>query len=204
MVDTRRFHRLLKRRSLLGGGPVGCELAQSFARLGSHVTQVEMSPRLMPREDLEVAVFVESTLSADAVDVLTDHKGVRCERNRERKFLTSPTTAWSGASSSTSCCAPSDGAPGSAGTGWRSSGFPWSAGSRPTNIWRRSTNILAAGMWQGRISSRTRRGIRPGTQRSTRSSVRSRSSRRLFRHAVDDVHRSGSRHVGLREQDARE
>ena len=39
---------------VLGGGPIGCELAQSFARLGSQVTQVEMAPRILGREDPEV------------------------------------------------------------------------------------------------------------------------------------------------------
>lgn len=72
---------------VLGGGPVGCELAQSFARLGSHVTQIQKGPRLMPREDDEVAALVQATLQADGVDVLTNHKAMRCERNEERKFL---------------------------------------------------------------------------------------------------------------------
>tara|TARA_B110000211_G_scaffold184964_1_gene209796 strand:- start:617 stop:2803 length:2187 start_codon:yes stop_codon:yes gene_type:complete len=63
---------------VLGGGPIGCELAQSFARLGSQVTQVEMLDRLMVREDAEVSQFVEETLQQDAVNVLTDHKAVRC------------------------------------------------------------------------------------------------------------------------------
>jgi pyruvate/2-oxoglutarate dehydrogenase complex dihydrolipoamide dehydrogenase (E3) component len=40
---------------VLGGGPIGCELSQSFARLGSHVTQVEMGARIMVREDAEVS-----------------------------------------------------------------------------------------------------------------------------------------------------
>ena len=43
---------------VLGGGPIGCELAQAFARLGSQVTQVEMLPRLLPREDPEVSEMV--------------------------------------------------------------------------------------------------------------------------------------------------
>ena len=76
-----------RRLIVLGGGPVGCELAQSFARLGSHVTQVQKGPRLMPREDSEVAAFVEATLAADGVEVLTKHKAVRCEQEGERKFL---------------------------------------------------------------------------------------------------------------------
>jgi len=76
-----------RRLIVLGGGPVGCELAQSFARLGSHVTQVQKGPRLMPREDPEVAAFVEATLAADGVEVLTKHKAERCEQEGQRKFL---------------------------------------------------------------------------------------------------------------------
>ena len=46
---------LPKRLLILGGGPIGCELTQSFARLGSQVTQIEMLPRIMIREDPEVS-----------------------------------------------------------------------------------------------------------------------------------------------------
>jgi pyruvate/2-oxoglutarate dehydrogenase complex dihydrolipoamide dehydrogenase (E3) component len=45
---------------VLGGGPVGCELAQAFARLGSQVTQVEMLPRLLAREDPDVSELVRA------------------------------------------------------------------------------------------------------------------------------------------------
>ena len=45
---------LPKRLVVLGGGPIGCELSQAFARLGAQVTQVEMAPRIMLREDAEV------------------------------------------------------------------------------------------------------------------------------------------------------
>ncbi|GAB4040827.1 MAG: bifunctional TVP38/TMEM64 family protein/FAD-dependent oxidoreductase [Rubrivivax sp.] len=65
---------------VLGGGPIGCELAQAFARLGSAVTQVEMAPRLMGREDEEVSAFVRSRLEADGVRVLTGHEALRCEK----------------------------------------------------------------------------------------------------------------------------
>jgi pyruvate/2-oxoglutarate dehydrogenase complex dihydrolipoamide dehydrogenase (E3) component/uncharacterized membrane protein YdjX (TVP38/TMEM64 family) len=67
-----------KRLVVLGGGPIGCELAQSFARLGSEVTQVEMLPRIMIREDEDVASFARSALEADGVTVLTAHKAVAC------------------------------------------------------------------------------------------------------------------------------
>ena len=64
---------------VLGGGPIGCELAQAFARLGSSVTQIEMGPRIMPREDVEVSSLAASALSRDGVAVLTDCKALRCE-----------------------------------------------------------------------------------------------------------------------------
>ena len=63
---------------VLGGGPIGCELSQAFARLGAQVTQVEMAPRLMLREDSEVSALVQSALAADGVQVLTDHKALAC------------------------------------------------------------------------------------------------------------------------------
>ena len=68
-----------KRLVVLGGGPIGCELAQSFARLGSAVTQVEMAPRIMAREDMEVSELAANSLRADGVDLLTSHKALRCE-----------------------------------------------------------------------------------------------------------------------------
>jgi pyruvate/2-oxoglutarate dehydrogenase complex dihydrolipoamide dehydrogenase (E3) component/uncharacterized membrane protein YdjX (TVP38/TMEM64 family) len=70
---------LPKRLVVLGGGPIGSELAQSFARLGSAVTQVEMAPRIMVREDPEVSELVAASLRADGVSVLTGHQAVRVE-----------------------------------------------------------------------------------------------------------------------------
>lgn len=76
-----------ERLVVLGGGPIGCELAQCFARLGSQVTQIEMLPRIMMREDEEVSALATSSLESDGVTVLTDHKAVRCEREIEHKFI---------------------------------------------------------------------------------------------------------------------
>ena len=71
---------LPQRLLVLGGGPIGCELAQAFARLGSQVTQVEMGPRLLPREDEAVSAFARQRLEAEGVRVLTAHRALRCER----------------------------------------------------------------------------------------------------------------------------
>jgi pyruvate/2-oxoglutarate dehydrogenase complex dihydrolipoamide dehydrogenase (E3) component/uncharacterized membrane protein YdjX (TVP38/TMEM64 family) len=72
---------------VLGGGPIGSELAQSFARLGSAVTQVEMGPRIMAREDEEVSELAKQALMADGVDVRVGHKALRCETINGEKTL---------------------------------------------------------------------------------------------------------------------
>lgn len=76
-----------KRLVVLGGGPIGCELAQSFARLGSEVIQIEMAPRLMIREDEDAASLVEASLKSDGVQVLTNHKAVACGVEAGEKWI---------------------------------------------------------------------------------------------------------------------
>ena len=72
---------------VLGGGPIGSELAQSFARLGSKVTQVEMAPRILIREDEEVSKHAMNSMRADGVDILCSHKALRFEVNGASKAL---------------------------------------------------------------------------------------------------------------------
>lgn len=76
-----------RRLVVLGGGSVGCELTQCFARLGSQVTQVEMAPRLMIREDEDVSAFARAVLEREGVTVLTGHTAVRCERSAGTRSL---------------------------------------------------------------------------------------------------------------------
>lgn len=64
---------------VLGGGPIGCELAQSFARLGTNVTLVEMAPQLLIREDSDAAKLVQDSLIADGVEIKLEHKAMRFE-----------------------------------------------------------------------------------------------------------------------------
>jgi len=72
---------------VLGGGPIGCELAQSFARLGSQVAQIQRGPRIMPNEDEEVSTLAKAALEKSGVTVLTHTEAVRCERDGERRFI---------------------------------------------------------------------------------------------------------------------
>ncbi|MCW1717830.1 FAD-dependent oxidoreductase [Pseudoalteromonas sp. A3] len=76
-----------KKLVVLGGGPIGSELAQSFARLGSNVTQVEMAERIMIKEDLEVSTFAHEALIESGVNILTSHQALRCEARDGKKFI---------------------------------------------------------------------------------------------------------------------
>ena len=71
---------------VLGGGPIGCELAQAFTRLGCQVTQVARSG-LMGKEDADAVALVEEALIADGVRVLTHTNTVRCERDDTEQRL---------------------------------------------------------------------------------------------------------------------
>ncbi|MDB5855912.1 MAG: associated Golgi protein [Herminiimonas sp.] len=86
--DTLWSLRILPRRLLvLGGGPIGCELAQAFARLGSEVTQVEMLDRLLAKEDREVSTLIEASFRDEGVRVLTGHKALRFMKEDEEQIL---------------------------------------------------------------------------------------------------------------------
>ncbi len=82
-----QLRELPQRLLVMGGGPIGCELAQAFARLGSRVIQVEAMDRLLLREDDEVSAFVQTQLVSDGVDVRTGHKAVAVEREGGEHML---------------------------------------------------------------------------------------------------------------------
>ena len=81
------LERLPARLVVVGGGPIGCELAQCFARLGSRVSQIQTHERLLPREDPEFSELVAGRLRADGVDVLTGHRAVAFRREGDRKTI---------------------------------------------------------------------------------------------------------------------
>ncbi|MEF8721265.1 pyridine nucleotide-disulfide oxidoreductase [Candidatus Accumulibacter phosphatis] len=73
--DTIWELRQLPRRLLvLGGGPIGCELTQAFARFGAQVTQVQQGPRIMVREDPEVSEMVTKRFRDEGISVLLNHQ----------------------------------------------------------------------------------------------------------------------------------
>lgn len=78
-----------RRIVVLGGGPIGSELSQAFARLGAEVTQVERGERLLPREDEDVSQLARAAQEASGVTVLIGHEAIRVENGAERKLVLS-------------------------------------------------------------------------------------------------------------------
>ena len=69
-----------KRLLVLGGGPIGCELAQAFQRLGSQVIQVEQGERLLANEDSDASELVSLAMRSEGVDLRLGHKAERFEQ----------------------------------------------------------------------------------------------------------------------------
>ncbi|WP_293007735.1 FAD-dependent oxidoreductase [Nitrosomonas sp.] len=79
---TERPERLI----VLGGGPIGCELAQAFARLDCQVTQIVRSD-LLPREDADATELIKAVLQADGVSILTQTETLCCEKEGDTQYL---------------------------------------------------------------------------------------------------------------------
>ena len=157
---------LPQRLVVLGGGPIGCELAQAFARLGSKVTQVEMLPRLLAREDPEVSEMVRGALRARRHRRAASgtRRSVRV-RGREVRWSAS-TRAARCASSSTRCCARSAASPNTARLRPGGARHPGDQGAHrrdqriPADALSRTSTPAATS--PGPTSSRTPPRTRPG------------------------------------------
>jgi pyruvate/2-oxoglutarate dehydrogenase complex dihydrolipoamide dehydrogenase (E3) component/uncharacterized membrane protein YdjX (TVP38/TMEM64 family) len=77
--ELSRREEMPRRIVIVGGGPIGTEMAQAFARLGAEVTLVQHGPAILEKEDEDVSAFIAATLSAEGVNILTGHEAVRCE-----------------------------------------------------------------------------------------------------------------------------
>lgn len=82
-----KIRQLPRRLLVLGGGPIGSELVQAFQRLGSQVTQVEMLPRILSREDSEISHLVMQRFRKEGVHLLVNHKARRFLTHGDRKIL---------------------------------------------------------------------------------------------------------------------
>ena len=76
-----------KKLLILGGGPIGCELSQCFARLGTEVTVLEIAERPLVREDDEVGQMVVARLESEGVTFKTGHRAKEFKTDGENKFI---------------------------------------------------------------------------------------------------------------------
>ncbi len=76
-----------ERLLVIGAGPIGCELAQSFSRLGSNVTLLDLAPKIMPREDEEVSAYMHDCLVDEGVEIRVSHKPVVFAQQQDQKYL---------------------------------------------------------------------------------------------------------------------
>jgi pyruvate/2-oxoglutarate dehydrogenase complex dihydrolipoamide dehydrogenase (E3) component len=82
-----RLRELPRRLVVLGGGPIGCELAQAFARFGSNVAVVEASSRILEKEDVEFSEMVSERFRREGIDVRLGHKAKHCRMVDGQKVL---------------------------------------------------------------------------------------------------------------------
>jgi dihydrolipoamide dehydrogenase len=78
---------LPKRLLVLGGGPIGCELAQAFVRFGAKVIQVQRASHILMREDADVIDIVQTQFIKEGIELLTSHKALRIEQHDGEKQL---------------------------------------------------------------------------------------------------------------------
>jgi len=81
------LHELPRRLVVLGGGPIGCEISQAFARLGAEVTQIEMAPRLLMREDESISATIRAALEQSGVVVELNRRAVEFRTTSSAKTI---------------------------------------------------------------------------------------------------------------------
>ncbi|HEY5337936.1 MAG TPA: mercuric reductase [Rhizomicrobium sp.] len=78
---------LPQRLVVIGGGPLGCELAQAFCRLGSHVTIIQNDPKFLPREERDAAELLSESMARDGVDIMLNTTVVGAHAENGTKFV---------------------------------------------------------------------------------------------------------------------
>lgn len=80
------LERLPKKLVIIGGGPIALEFSQIFSRLGSHVTVIEQSPQLLPKEDDDVGSMIKQILTAEGIEIITDAKVTKVSSNPDESI----------------------------------------------------------------------------------------------------------------------
>lgn len=78
---------LPKNLAVLGGGPIGCEMAQAFARLGSSVTIIQRGEQILPKEDQDIAQIINQVFEKEGIEVLTDYTATAVQNENGQHCL---------------------------------------------------------------------------------------------------------------------
>ncbi len=78
---------LPRRLAVIGGGPIGCELAQAFARFGSRVTVIEVAPQILGREDRDAAGILQGAFMREGIDLLTGVRILDVQRQGDERVI---------------------------------------------------------------------------------------------------------------------
>jgi pyruvate/2-oxoglutarate dehydrogenase complex dihydrolipoamide dehydrogenase (E3) component len=189
-----QLRQLPQRLVVLGGGPIGCEMTQAFARFGAQVTQVEMAPRLMGREDADVADFIRERFEAEGVRVLTGHAAKEVLVEGEAKVLVCEQAGERVEVPFDAILVAVGRKPRTAGFGLEELGVRLNArGTIETDPFLRTNfpNIFCAGDVAGPTSSPTPPPTRPGTRGQCPVRGFQEIPRRLPGHPLVHLHRSG-------------
>ena len=166
--DIWDLRELPPRLLVLGAGPIGCELAQAFARIGSLVTLVEMAPRLLPREDPDASNLLAGVFVEEGIDLKTGHRAERfaLEDGERVLYAVGPQGKVRLPFDKLLCALGR--VPNIRGFGLEELGIP----SPRRGRWRRTPYLqtlyptsMPVATWPGPTSSRTPHRIRPGTRR---------------------------------------
>lgn len=135
------------RLAVVGGGPIGCELAQAFRRFGSEVTLLNDVARLLPRDDEDAAAIVERALAADGVRILNGARIERAERRGAERVLHVERGGGREALVVDAILLGTGRAPNVEDLGLEAAGVAWSAGGITVDDRMRTTNrrVYAAG-----------------------------------------------------------
>jgi pyruvate/2-oxoglutarate dehydrogenase complex dihydrolipoamide dehydrogenase (E3) component len=151
--DVLELRRIPPSIAVIGGGPVGCEFAQYFARLGAHVTVLQDAPHLLRNEDRDVGEAVAAALNADGIEVVLDARIERITRRGDGTTLTYAAGAGIVASTTVAAVLLTAGRePNLAGLQLDAAGVMTGAGRLLVDPYLRTTNphVLAAGDVLGR------------------------------------------------------
>jgi pyruvate/2-oxoglutarate dehydrogenase complex dihydrolipoamide dehydrogenase (E3) component/uncharacterized membrane protein YdjX (TVP38/TMEM64 family) len=78
---------LPKKLLILGAGPIGCEMAQAFSRLGSQVTIIQRNSRILPKEDGQVSSMIQKVLTDEGIEILTNHQPIKFYQKEGKNLL---------------------------------------------------------------------------------------------------------------------